>query len=129
VAETQVGCPSLNISDRSSYSVCQPGASQLEKLKPYEVLYILGVPSASGPLHYLLAAPTQPWQAEAFSIAEIRYTKAESAIRFATRFFTLDYLLDCAIHDVADNGDFFVLAKTQNTSDSLLFNGGIPLWF
>ena len=91
--------------------------------------YILRVPSASGPLHHPLAAPTQPWQAKAFSIVETRHTEAELVVRFATRYFMLNYLLDCAIHDVTDNGDLFVLAKPENTSDSLLFNGGIPLWF
>lgn len=52
----------------------------------------------------------------------------ELAVGFASRRFTSNYLLDRAIRDVTDNGDLFVLTKSENTADSLLFNGGIPLW-
>jgi hypothetical protein len=40
----------------------------------------------------------------------------------------LNYLLNCAIHNVTDNCDLLLLAEPENTTDSLLFNGGIPLW-
>jgi hypothetical protein len=93
------------------------------------VKYILRVPSASGLLHHLLAASTQSWQAEAFSIVETRYTKAGFSVRFATIHSRLNHLLDGTIHDVADDDDLLVLAKPENTPDSLLFKKGIPLWF
>ena len=90
--------------------------------------YIPIAPLASVPPHHLLVAPTQPWQAEAFSIVETQYTKVGLVVGYASRLFTLNYLLNRAIHDVTDNCDLLLLAKPENTTDSLLFNGGIPLW-
>jgi hypothetical protein len=118
-------CSFLSTSDRSSYPVCKP-AHLDEETKTMK--YLLRASLVSRHPHHLLAASTQLWQAEALLIVETQYTKMELVIHIASRLFTLNYLLDRAIHDVTDNSDLFLLAKPENTTDSLPFNGRIPLW-